>query len=188
MVVDYTTVKADADASVKDDQFAWAPPQGAKDLADAPPEGATAGAASELEGKPAPGFAIQDMNDKTVSLKDLKGKVVVLDMWATWCPPCRASLPHLDKLYDETKDKGVAVYAVNLQEDKDDVQSFIKQTNLKTPVLLDKDGKVAEAYKASAIPQTIVIGKDGNVATVFIGFNPEQSPQKLKDAVALAQK
>jgi peroxiredoxin len=188
MVVDYTTVKADADASVKDDQFAWAPPQGAKDLADAPPEGATAGAASELEGKPAPGFAIQDMNDKTVSLKDLKGKVVVLDMWATWCPPCRASLPHLDKLYDETKDKGVAVYAVNLQEDKDDVQSFIKQTNLKTPVLLDKDGKVAEAYKASAIPQTIVIGKDGNVAKVFIGFNPEQSPQKLKDAVALAQK
>jgi peroxiredoxin len=191
MLVDYTTVKADAGAAVKDEQFAWAPPQGAKDLADAPQEGAggaTAGAASELEGKPAPAFAIKDLNDKTVSLKDLKGKVVVLDMWATWCPPCRASLPHLDKLYEETKDKDVVIYAVNLQEDKDDVQGFIKQTNLKTPVLLDKDGAVAQAYKANAIPQTIVISKDGNVARVFVGFSGEQSAKDLKQAVEQAQK
>ena len=190
MVVDYTTVKADAGAAVKDDQFAWAPPQGAKDFADAPADGPGGGtaAASELEGKPAPAFALKDLGDKTVSLKDLKGKVVVLDLWATWCPPCRASLPHLDKLYEESKGKDVAIYAVNLQEEKDDVEGFIKQTNLKTPVLLDKDGAVAQAYKANAIPQTVVIGKDGNVAKVFVGFGGEESAKKLKEAVEQAMK
>lgn len=190
LTVDYTTVKVNEGAKVLDELFAWAPPQGARDQADAPDEGpgGTTAAASELEGKPAPAFALKDLNDKTVSLKDLKGKVVVLDLWATWCPPCRASLPHLDKLYEETKDKSVAIYAVNLQEEKEDVQAFIKQTNLKTPVLFDKDGAVAQAYKANAIPQTIVIGKDGNVANVFVGYNGEQSAKDLKTAVEQAMK
>ena len=191
LTVDYTMVNVNEGVAVKDEQFAWAPPQGARDQADAPdeaPGAATAAAASELEGKAAPAFALKDLGDKTVSLKDLKGKVVVLDLWATWCPPCRASLPHLDKLYEETKDKSVAIYAVNLQEEKEDVQAFIKQTNLKTPVLFDKDGAVAQAYKANAIPQTIVIGKDGNVAKVFVGFGGEESAKALKQAVEQAMK
>jgi peroxiredoxin len=192
LTVDYTTVKVNEGAVVKDEQFAWAPPEGARDQAevkdDGPGGAAAAGEASALEGKPAPAFAIKNLEGKTVSLKDLKGKVVVLDMWATWCPPCRASLPHLDKLYEETKDKGVTIYAVNLQEDKDDIQNFIKQTNLKTPVLMDSDGAVAQAYKANAIPQTIVIGKDGNVARVFVGFSGEASAKDLKAAVEKAMK
>jgi peroxiredoxin len=109
-------------------------------------------------------------------------------MWATWCPPCRASLPHLDKLYEETKDKGVTIYAVNLQEEKDDVQNFIKQTNLKTPVLLDSDGAVAQAYHANAIPQTMVIGKDGKVVKIFVGFSGDESAKELKQTVEKALK
>ena len=186
LTVDYTTVKVNDQAKVADEQFAWAPPEGAREQAEEAV--AQAGEPSELEGKAAPAFSIKDMNDKTVSLKDLKGKVVVMDLWATWCPPCRASLPHLDKLYEETKDKGVSVFAVNVQEDKEDVANFIKQTNLKTPVLLDADGAVSQAYKASGIPQTVVIGKDGKVTKVIVGFGGEPTARELKNAVEAALK
>lgn len=193
LTVDYTTVTPDA--AVKEDQFAWAPPRTARDIAEVKQAEAGAAAAagddspaSDLEGKAAPDFKLNDMEGKAVSLKDLKGKVVVLDMWATWCPPCRASLPHLDKLYAEVKDKGVNIYAVNLQEDKEDIAQFIKTTNLKTPVLLDTDGAVAQAYKASAIPQTVVIGKDGKVAKVFVGFSGEETAREMKAAVEKAMK
>jgi len=186
LLVDYTTVKADDAAGVKDEQFAWAPPEGAREMAEE--QAAAGGESSELEGKPAPAFSLKGMDDKAVSLKDLKGKVVVMDLWATWCPPCRASLPHLDKLYEETKDKGVLIYAVNVQEDKEDVAAFIKQTNLKTPVLLDADGGVSQAYKASGIPQTVVIGKDGTVKKVIVGFGGEPTAQELKQAVDKAMK
>ena len=192
LTVDYTTVKPDA--AVKDEQFAWAPPQTARDLAEMPqdqPAGAAAGAArpaSELEGKPAPDFTLQDMNGKDVALKDLRGKVVVLDLWATWCPPCRASLPHLDKLHEALKDKGVKVFAVNVQEDKADVEQFIKTTGLKTPVILDTNGAVSQKYKVTGIPQTVVIGKDGKVAKVFIGFGGEASAKEMRAAVEEAMK
>ena len=194
LTVDYTTVKADGGAAVKDELFAWAPPQGARDLAEAgAAEGGAggvvaAGEPAELEGKPAPAFAIKDLQGKTVSLKDLKGKVVVMDLWATWCPPCRASLPHLDKLYEETKPKGVVIYAVNEQEEKADVENFIKQTNLKVPVLLDSDGAVGQAYRASGIPETVVIGKDGKVKKVIVGFGGEATSKELKEAVEAAMK
>ena len=183
LTVDYTSVKANDAAAVKDDQFAWAPPEGARDQAEMAAAQDAGGEPSELEGKPAPAFSIKDMNDKTVALKDLKGKVVVMDLWATWCPPCRASLPHLDKLHEETKDKGVSVFAVNVQEDKEDVANFIKQTNLKTPVLLDADGAVSQAYRAKGIPQTVVIGKDGTVKKVIVGFGGEETAKELKAAV-----
>jgi thiol-disulfide isomerase/thioredoxin len=113
---------------------------------------------------------------------------VVLDMWATWCPPCRASLPHLDKLYQSVKDKGVNVFAVNLQEEQEDVEKFVKTTKLTVPVLLDKDGAVAQSYKASAIPQTVVIGKDGKVTKVFVGFGGEETAKEMKEAVEKAMK
>jgi peroxiredoxin len=189
LTVDYTTVKANDEAKVADAQFAWAPPEGARDQAEVAVAGdAPGGKPQELVGKPAPAFAIKDMEGKTVSLKDLKGKVVVMDLWATWCPPCRASLPHLDKLHEEIKPKGVEVFAVNEQEDKDDVQNFIKQTGLKTPVLLDSDGAVGQAYRAEGIPQTVVIGKDGVVRKVIVGFGGEETAKELKEAVEAAMK
>jgi peroxiredoxin len=192
LTVDSTTVKPDA--TVKDDQFAWAPPQTARDIAEvkqadaAAQAGGAEGEASALEGKAAPDFKLKGMDGKEVALSGLKGKVVVLDMWATWCPPCRASLPHLDKLYQSVKDKGVNVYAVNVQEEADDVEAFVKKTNLTVPVLLDKDGAVSQAYKASAIPETIIIGKDGKVAKVFIGFGGEETAREMKAAVEKAMK
>lgn len=189
VTIDYTKSSPDQDAA-KDELFAWSPPPGARDaaaMAAAQPkdEGPDATA---LEGKAAPLFKLDGLDGKPVSLADLKGKVVVLDIWATWCPPCRASLPHLGKLWDEVKDKDVRIYAVNQAEDKKDVEAFVKETKLSVPVLLDSDGKMSDQYSASGIPETVVVGKDGKVKKVFIGFYPDKTPEELKKAVEDALK
>ena len=184
LTVDYADVKTGEGAKGAD--FAWAPPQNARDAAEA------AAAADEdpsaaLQGKPAPEFTLKGLDDKPVSLKDLKGSVVVLDFWATWCGPCRKGLPHLDKLYQANKGKGLKAYAVDLRETKEEVKQFVEETKLGVPVLMDTDGKVAEQYKVSGIPQTVVIGKDGKVQAVIVGFGGD-SDHRLKDALEKAMK
>ena len=186
VTVDYSTIKPDG--PVNDDQFAWAPPAGAKN-AEAMAQAHTLQGvpASALEGKPAPGFRLESLAGKKVTLTDLKGNVVVLDFWATWCGPCRMSLPHLDKLYKEQKENGVQFFAVNLREQKDEIEQFVKETKLAVPVLMDGDGKVAESYGVEGIPTTVVIGKDGKARKVFVGFNDDGEAQ-LKRAIQDAMK
>src|SRR5439155_9868447 len=116
-----------------------------------------------------------------------KGNVVVLDFWATWCGPCVASLPHIDKLHQDFKEQGVKVLAINQGEDRELVQGFVNSKKLTLPVLLDTDSKVGESYKANAIPETVVIGKDGIVRKVFVGAGPD-SESKIREVVQAAMK
>jgi peroxiredoxin len=187
VTVDYTKSVPDSEAA-HDELFAWSPPPGAKDAeamaAARPLDNAQA---SELEGKPAPQFKLDSIQGKPVSLADLNGKVVVLDFWATWCGPCRASLPHLNDLYNEFKDKGLAVYAIDQQEDKQDVSDFVVESKLTLPVLLDPEGKVGAQYGVEGIPQTVVIGKDGKIRKVYVGFGDELV-QELRQVVQDAMK
>jgi len=189
ITIDYTDVKAGNDAATppKATEFAWAPPQGARDFAalaaaDEKPE------ATALEGKAAPDFTLKGVDGKEVKLSAMKGKVVVLDFWATWCPPCRASLPHLDETNKEFAAKGVQFFAVNLEEEQDVVKKFIADTKLATTVLFDSTGATAQSYGASAIPETVVVGKDGKIKKVLVGFSPDESPKALKAAIEAAAK
>ncbi len=186
VVIDYRESGPAAD--LKKEQFAWAPPRGARDAA-AMAAGAEAGGeaapASALEGKAAPGFTLKGMDGADVSLSDQKGKVVVLDFWATWCGPCRESLPHLNKLYESKKDKAFIAFALDLKEEKDEVAAGIKQLKLTLPVLLDAQGSVAQKYLVSGIPQTVVINKDGTVRKVFVGSGNDEA---IQAAVAEAMK
>ncbi len=180
VTVDYTAIRPGA--TIGADQFAYAPPAAAV-VATAGPvaEGDAAAnddpgaAAALLVGKPAPAFTLGDLDGTKVSLADLKGNVVVLDMWATWCGPCVASLPHLDSLYKELKAKSAPAqfFAVDLQESADKVGPFVKRKGWSLPILLDLEGTVAKSYKADAIPETVVVGKDGIVKKVFVGGGHE---------------
>ena len=168
-VVDYTSTKTGVEFA--ENHFAWVPPPDAKDVTGAGQQ-AEQQAGAALIGKPAPDFQLTTLDGKSVSLADLKGQVVVLDFWASWCPPCIESLPHLGKLYDEKQD-GVKVFAVNLREEKSKIEAFLKSRNLNVPVLLDSEGEVASEYNVISIPQTVVIGKDGTVKNVFVGLGDD---------------
>jgi thiol-disulfide isomerase/thioredoxin len=161
--------------------FAWAPPPGAQLLV--APEGTDAG--SNIEGKPAPAFSLSGLDGQQVALKNLKGSVVVLDFWATWCGPCVASLPTLDGIYKDFKPQGVKFFAINLQEDKDTIQKFVNDSKLSIPVLMDSDGSVCTRFDPEGgIPFTVVIGKDGTVLKAgFLGGNEDQIRPIIQSAL-----
>jgi thiol-disulfide isomerase/thioredoxin len=179
MTIDYATVKPEAPK--EDDAFAWAPPAGAKDAARM--AAAQAAEPSELQGKPAPAFELEDLDGKKVKLAELKGSVVVLDFWATWCPPCRKGLPILDGVAEARKDKGLKVFAVNLEEERDAVAKFAKESKLSVRVLLDASGDTGRTYGASSIPLTVIIGKDGVVRKAMVGLHPQDELEKAIDEV-----
>lgn len=124
-----------------------------------------------LVGKGAPDFTLNDLDGKAVSLSSLKGKVVVLDFWATWCGPCVATLPTVSEVTSSFKDRGVVFYAVNLKENADQIRKFQTDKVLSFPVLLDSKGTVADLYLAKSIPESVVIDKSGNIQAVHVGFS-----------------
>jgi thiol-disulfide isomerase/thioredoxin len=130
------------------------------------------GRASALVGKPAPDFELALLDGARFHLAARKGKIVVLDFWATWCGPCLQAMPQVDRVAHEFAGRGVELVAVNLQEEPKPIRALLERLKLNPTVVLDRDGRVAEQYLASAIPQTVLIDRDGKVARVFVGSSP----------------
>lgn len=143
-----------------------------------------------LKGKASPDFTLKTLEGKEVKLSDQKGKVVLLDFWATWCPPCVKGLPHIQKLADDTTlaEKGLVVWAVNVSETKDKIEPFMKKHKLSMPVPIDADGATMQKYAISSIPTTIVVGRDGTVKKVVVGFHGDEGVKDLHAAVEEALK
>jgi len=127
---------------------------------------------STTGGKPAPAFTLQDLNGKNVSLADFQGKVVVLDFWATWCPPCVKEIPHFIELYEQYKDKGLAMVGISLdREGVGVVKAFVQKYQIKYPIMMT-DGKVDKAFGGiTSIPTTFLIDSAGNISKKYVGYN-----------------
>jgi peroxiredoxin len=111
-------------------------------------------------------FTLNDINNNEVTLSTLRGKNVMLNFFATWCPPCRAEMPDMEKLYNETKDSNLVILAVNLKEDRETVKAFLTDNKFNFTTLLDSEGKTAEKYGIFAIPTTFFIDKDGFIVPI----------------------
>jgi len=135
---------------------------------------------SPLLGKAAPAVDLERLDGKRVKLADNSGKnVVMLDMWATWCGPCRQELPHLIEVAKDYKAKGVVFYAIDLREPKKTIEEFLKKEKFDMTVGLDSQGKVAEAYGVEGIPMLMLIDKKGIVQVVHIGYEAKDFEKEL---------
>ncbi len=182
VVVDYTHIATDVAAN--DARFAWTPPLGAtlaSSATSSPSNEELNPAAAALVGKRAEDFTLADLNDKPMKLSDLKGSVVLLDFWATWCPPCVLSMPHRDELLKENAARGLKVYAIDRREEKNDVKDFVQQQKWTLPILLDPQGDAARLYSVDSLPQAVLIGKDGIIKKVYLIVDDETEMQIKSD-------
>jgi peroxiredoxin len=114
-------------------------------------------------------FKLKDLNGNELSLSDLRGKKVFLNFWASWCSPCKAEIPEMEKFYQETKNSDLVIVSVDIGEPLNDVKAFIDQNNYNFTVLLDSNQKVAAQYGISAIPTSFFIDKEGNIISKHTG-------------------
>lgn len=139
-------------------------------------------------GEAASDFTLRDIDGVAVSLSELKGNVVVMSFWATWCGPCKEEMPHLQKMYGELKDKGLTVLSISTDDARSasKVKPFIKKNGYTFPVLLDRDSTVIGTYNpAKTLPYTVVVDRNGGIAQRHSGFNPgdEEELRHLVDSL-----
>ncbi|MBP3950534.1 thiol-disulfide oxidoreductase ResA [Bacillus suaedae] len=125
-------------------------------------------------GEESKNFVIHDLEGQRIELKGLEGKGVFLNFWGTFCPPCEKEMPIMEELYQEYKDQGVEILAINVNEPELTVESFVERYNLTFPVAIDKDDIIADAYGISPLPATILIDEHGTIVDVHTGGMPDQ--------------
>ncbi len=130
----------------------------------------------------APDFTLETLDGQSVTLSDLRGQAVVVNFWASWCPPCRAEMPAIQDMYADYAGRGLVVLAVNAasQDTLADTQSFITENNLTFPVLLDTTGSINTLYGVTSLPTTFFIGPDGVINEIVIGGPMTEASLRLR--------
>jgi peroxiredoxin len=161
-----------ADAEIPETTFVFQPPEGAQQTDDIIAE-LSGGAVqtSPLIGKTAPDFTLDGAGKAdSIRLNDCRGKVVLLSFWMTGCPACHMEMPVLQEIYDEYRERGAAVIAVNVGESRRTVEEYVAKRKYTFPVALDTDGRVMVLYKVEGFPTVILVGKDGTIRKVYPGY------------------
>lgn len=120
-------------------------------------------------GQPAPDFSLPALSGETIRLSDLKGQVVLVNLWATWCPPCKAEMPVINTFYEAHQEAGFTTLMVNMQEDGATVGDFIKANSFSFPVLLDGQGELMNLYGVRGLPATFILDRNGQVRHIQSG-------------------
>ena len=147
--------------------------------------------AAQDVGKQAPAFNLPAAGARNVNLADLKGRVVYVDFWASWCAPCKQSFPWMNEMQAKYGAKGLTIIGVNVDKKREDADKFLAGTPAKFTVAYDSTGKVAEAYQPKGMPTSYLIGADGVVRAVHVGFRDkdrEDLENEFAAALAAARK
>lgn len=143
-------------------------------------------AANKLQGQRAPDFTLKDINGNAVTLSSFKGKVVLLNFWATWCPPCRDEMPSMNKLHHLLKDRGLVILAVSTDRAVVDVRNFLKNYPVDFTVVVDYNLNVSRpVYKVFMVPTTFLIDKRGIIVDKYFGERNWTDPEIIKEIEAL---
>lgn len=133
-------------------------------------------------GEAAPNFELPTLDGHKAKLSDYKGKIVILNFWATWCPPCQAEMPHMQNFYEENHQKGIEIVAINLTSSDrglDKVKEFVNKHHITFPILLDEEGTVENIYDTIAIPTTYIIDQEGFITEKITGPVDEERLENL---------
>jgi len=140
--------------------------------------------------KPAPALKLKDIEGKSHDLSKLRGKVVLINFWATWCPPCRREMPSMERLSQRFKGQPFVVLAVDVGEDPDTIETFASQldTTLTFPILLDTRSHAMRAWRVAGLPTTFLIDKQGRIVATAIGGREFDHPEMVKAVGELVRK
>ena len=140
---------------------------------------ATTPANSSTGSAAAPTFSLPDKAGQNIDLAKLKGQVVMLNFWASWCGPCRTEMPLMDQIYKKYSAAGFTILGVNVDTDSSDAQKFLSQVSVSFPIAFDRDNKVSQMYAVSAMPSTVFIDRQGNVRSIHRGYKAGDEAEYL---------
>lgn len=140
-----------------------------------------------LVGEKAVDFSLPDLDGREVRLSDLRGKVVLLNFWATWCKPCKEEMPSMEELYQILKEKDFAMLAVSIDKKSSDIKPFKEELKLTLPILHDRWGSVDRRYKLTGVPETYIIDQNGILAEKIIGPRDWTKTENVKVILDLLQ-
>jgi peroxiredoxin len=121
---------------------------------------------------PAHDFMLKSRDGGSVQLSSLKGNVVMINFWATWCVPCRQEMPHLEAIYERYHDLGFELLAVNVEDNPEGARKWLQETPVTFPVLFDPKNEVSKLYKVDTMPSTVLVGRDGTMRFIHHGYKP----------------